>query len=338
MPEVSVVIPTRDREQLLLGTVASAAAQQDVNLELIIVDDGSALRVSSRIGDDYNGVPTRVLRHDTPRGVASARNTGIDAARGRWVAFLDDDDLWAPSKLATQRDAAQNVGADFVYTAGVIIDIHGRLVANANILPETHNLHEALLCSNAIPCGCSNLMCLRTAALGLLGFDPAFSMFADWDFHLRLSESAYGVGVPKRLVAYTIHPGSMHLNEEQAVRELALFERKHAVKRAGKCAETRSYLRWRASSYRTAGDRKNASRAYLRLALHDRRVKHAILALAMRTGLDRARLRPGRANLQIAAAREPKWLQPVLDLAQRSTDPRDAARAQGARRLTRGSR
>src|SRR5438105_2362909 len=97
MTLVSVVVPTRNRPRLLACTLRSILAQVDVDLELIVVDDASSPPAI---------VPTdrrvRLIRHTTQLGVSAARNTGIAAACGRWLAFCDDDDLWAPRKLTEQ--------------------------------------------------------------------------------------------------------------------------------------------------------------------------------------------------------------------------------------------
>jgi len=98
MPQVSVVIPTHNRKGLLQEALESVAAQTFRDLECIVVDDGStdgtAGMVSSRPGVRLIAQPHR--------GVSSARNAGIAAASGAWVAFLDSDDLWMPRKLARQ--------------------------------------------------------------------------------------------------------------------------------------------------------------------------------------------------------------------------------------------
>src|SRR5688500_342442 len=96
-PEVTVVIPTRDRWNLLeRRALRSVLAQEDVRLEVVVVDDGSSEPAPPSIERDER---VRVVRHETSRGVPAARNTGIGEATAAWTAFLDDDDLWAPRKL-----------------------------------------------------------------------------------------------------------------------------------------------------------------------------------------------------------------------------------------------
>src|SRR5438552_9859758 len=100
-PEVSVVIPTHNRQNLLGVTLSTVLAQQGVNLEAIIVDDGSADGTSALvagIGDPR----VHLIRHEVPLGVAQSRNEGWQTGLGEWIAFVDDDDVWAPTKLAEQ--------------------------------------------------------------------------------------------------------------------------------------------------------------------------------------------------------------------------------------------
>src|SRR5918992_1308501 len=94
-PEVSVVIPTRNRRNTVLGAIESARRQEDVAVEVVVVDDGSTDGTEAAVSA-VEGV--RVIRHPVSRGVAAARNAGISAAAADWIAFLDDDDLWAPWK------------------------------------------------------------------------------------------------------------------------------------------------------------------------------------------------------------------------------------------------
>lgn len=94
----SVVIPTYRREALVRQAVASVLAQTFKDFEIIVVDDGSPEPIRFAATD----ARLRVVRHESNRGPSAARNTGIRAARGELVAFLDSDDLWLPEKLEKQ--------------------------------------------------------------------------------------------------------------------------------------------------------------------------------------------------------------------------------------------
>src|SRR5437867_300620 len=138
---VSVVIPTRNRQRLLRRALGSVLAQRQVDIEVLVVDeaseDGTADFVRA-IAD-----PRVVLvRHDAPRGVAAARNAGLARARAPWVAFLDDDDVWAPTKLALQLAAAPAVGASWVCVGAVVVNEALRIVSGT---PPTNSCDVAKL-------------------------------------------------------------------------------------------------------------------------------------------------------------------------------------------------
>jgi glycosyltransferase involved in cell wall biosynthesis len=99
VPAVSVIIPTYNRAALVGEALASVQAQSFRDFEVLVVDDGGT-DATPEVLAACRGV--RVLRHPRRRGVSAARNTGINAARGEWLAFLDSDDLWRPDKLARQ--------------------------------------------------------------------------------------------------------------------------------------------------------------------------------------------------------------------------------------------
>src|SRR5437016_5735478 len=100
-PSVSVVLPTRDRLDLLPRALASVLDQSVVDLECIVVDDGSSDGTAAWLAD-HADTRLHVLHTAGGRGPAGARNDGISVARGRYVAFQDSDDEWLPGKLKKQ--------------------------------------------------------------------------------------------------------------------------------------------------------------------------------------------------------------------------------------------
>ena len=111
-PEISVVIPTYGRPDLVVRAVASAAAQTVRGLEIVVaVDGGDPATLAALDGMDEPRL--RVLALDRRRGTAGARNAGIAAARAPWIALLDDDDAWRPEKLAFQIEVARAAAAAF---------------------------------------------------------------------------------------------------------------------------------------------------------------------------------------------------------------------------------
>ena len=105
-PLVSVVIPVFDRQKSCLAAIASVQAQREIACEIIVVDDAS--QEPFVLATESAGPHTvRVLRHQANAGAAAARNTGVQSANGRWIAFLDSDDVWLSGKLVSQIAFAQ---------------------------------------------------------------------------------------------------------------------------------------------------------------------------------------------------------------------------------------
>lgn len=265
-PDVSVVIPTRSRWHLLsTAALPSALEQEDVALEVIVVDDGSQDETSLRLAelDDPRLV---VIRHEVSRGVAVARNAGISAARGRWVSFLDDDDLWAPRKLRMQVDSADAAGAVFAYSAGGGLDACRRFLF-AVPPPDPATVTKALLRWNVIWCGCSNVLARADVVRGLGGFDERLVQLADWDLWIRLAVAGGAAATTDVLVGYVMHEESMLLTDRREVfPEMDYLVEKHgdAAREHGVELDQALFTRWVARGHRRAGRRTQAAQTFLR--------------------------------------------------------------------------
>jgi glycosyltransferase involved in cell wall biosynthesis len=220
---VSVVIPTRNRPEFAKRSVATALAQENVDLEVIIVDDASDEPVQIDCADHR-------LRHIVQpawQGVSAARNRGIEEGRGEWIAFLDDDDVWAPHKLATQIDLLHRSGADFAYSGAVVVDASGSVRFFISP-PEPHRLRGELDWYNALPTGPSNIVVRRELVTQVGGFHSGLSFMADWDMWLRMAAAGTGVRANECLVGYVDHPGSMTMGRDYSFAlELEHMMRRH---------------------------------------------------------------------------------------------------------------
>lgn len=120
LPRVSVVLPTYGRAEQLSRAISSVSRQTYDNIELIVVDDGSPEPISETITDDETAPIDTVIfiRHRENRGANVARNSGIRAATGQYIAFLDDDDEWEETKVSKQVREFLSAGPDVgvVYT------------------------------------------------------------------------------------------------------------------------------------------------------------------------------------------------------------------------------
>lgn len=225
---VSVVIPTRDRARIVVDTVRMALDQRDVEVEVVVVDDGSRDATGQAL--DALGDPrVTVVRNASSRGVARARNRGIGLAAHPWVAFLDDDDRWCPDKLRVQLDRARTEHADFVYTAGLAVAGDDGRVLHASPAFTPEELRRGIRGRNLIFAGSSNVLA-RTALLRQLGgFDEALHHIADWDMWIRLTEVGRPAACPEPLVAYVVHRTNMHRTAiDGALREGRILRAKHA--------------------------------------------------------------------------------------------------------------
>jgi glycosyltransferase involved in cell wall biosynthesis len=270
MPEVSVIIPTRSRWAMLSrAALPTALAQRDVDLEVVVVDDGSTDETQVQLAG-VTDRRVRVVRRERSGGMAVARNAGIEVAGGEWIAFLDDDDLWAPRKLRTQIDAARADGAGFAYAAVIAVDEQGRALADL-FLPTADELASKLLRACVVPAGASNVIVRADVLRELGGFDERFAHVADWDLWLRLVDRVRGVACSEVLVAYVLHDANMHVVDKSS-RELGELIRKHAAATPPRIVapDLASYARWEAAQRSRAGLNVSAARVYVRSALTHR--------------------------------------------------------------------
>jgi glycosyltransferase involved in cell wall biosynthesis len=279
MPEVSVVISTRGRWDLLRTTLSGALGQQEIEHEVIVVDDGSRDETPARLAD-LSDSRLRVVRHHRSRGATAARNRGLEESRGEWVAFLDDDDLWSPTKLRAQIDVATREGADFVYAGVIELNEQGRLI-EVEPPPPPDELHEQILVKNAIPATSSNVVVRRDVLRRLGGFDESLFHLADWDLGLRLVEACIGAACPEFLVAYIKHSRNMlSLRPHDAEDELDDLVAKHGAA-LGARADRVALAHWVAFTHRRSGRRVSAARAYMRNAIRSRDLASARTALVV---------------------------------------------------------
>jgi glycosyltransferase involved in cell wall biosynthesis len=224
LPTVSVVVPTHNRVDLLPLTLHTVLWQQGVDLEVLVVDDGSVddLRRSVR---ELHDPRIRLLRNSTPQGVSRARNRGVAEAGGRWVAFLDDDDLWAPTKLRMQLTAAEQAGHGWSYAGAINLSEDLRLLGGAPPADPAAVVAE-LPRSNLVPGGCSGVV-VRRELLPSNPFDPSYRHFADWDLWIRLSQLDQPVAVTEPLVGYRVHSSNASLDTAGMVAELDEIERRY---------------------------------------------------------------------------------------------------------------
>ena len=279
---VSVVIPTKNRPRLLQRTLETVLASRGVELDVVVVDDGSGPGVTASaaaLGDPR----VRCVRNDRSRGVAAARNRGVDNASCDWVAFVDDDDLWSPWKLRRQLDSLiEQPSARWCLVGAAVVDEELCLL-RVDEPPAAGDVEATLLYRNAVPGGCSGVMVARDLLNQVGGFDESLSMMADWDLWIRCAGVSPVASVAAPLVVYVQHAANMSHDGSRSDRELSMVLAKHASARqqVGLMGVDAGTQRWIARNAAFAGRRRDAARRYVALARSTRRV--GMLRMAMRS-------------------------------------------------------
>jgi glycosyltransferase involved in cell wall biosynthesis len=184
MPKISVIIPTYNRLPMLKEAVDSVLAQDFEDFELIVVDDGSTDGTYEAI-KEYGG-RVKVLQNPQNRGVSAARNKGILHAKGKYLAFLDSDDLWVKGKLNIQATFMDdNPQYPLCYTDEIWI----RKGKRVNPMMK-HAKYSGWILEKCLPLctiSPSSAMMRKTLFKRVGLFDEALPVCEDYDFWLRVS-------------------------------------------------------------------------------------------------------------------------------------------------------
>jgi glycosyltransferase involved in cell wall biosynthesis len=208
-PLVSVIVATFNRAHIISPALESALQQTLTNYEIIVVDDGSTDNTREFLTRRY-GDKIRYIGKTKNEGLASARNTGIEASRGTYIALLDDDDLWLPEKLALQVHRAQkNPALGLVYCGACKVNEAGEVL---ELIKPTKRgaIFEDMLYRNYLLGPASVALIARDVLLKTGCFDKNLCPCADWDLWIRIARCAEVDFVEEPLVHYVIHDNNMH--------------------------------------------------------------------------------------------------------------------------------
>jgi glycosyltransferase involved in cell wall biosynthesis len=206
---ISIIIPAYNTAHLIGRSITSVLSQTYQYFDVIVVDDGSTDNLNEALAR-FNDNRIRSIRHEANRGGSAARNTGINAAKGEYIAFLDSDDEWLPEKLEKQIDVSQKSSNDvgMVYTGWRWMREKDGKIIQDKIPAHRGNLHQLLLSVDCI--GSMSTPLIKTALLRFIGgFDENLPARQDWDLWLRLSKVCKFDFVPEVLVYYHVHPESI---------------------------------------------------------------------------------------------------------------------------------
>lgn len=219
---ITVVIPTRNRAKLLERLLGQVLSLTDSSVQVIVIDEASSddtPQLLERLGEDQR---LHVIRHDPPHGLPAARNVGLRAASGSYVAWIDDDDLTAPDRLERQLELLQMSGSRWSCAGSVDIDDDLSIIGHRRCPRVDGFLHD-IVRFNHLPAAAQGLLVERRLALEVGGFDESLQSAEDWEFCIRLAEAGEPVFLDEPLVGYRTGYASMSTDTakmETAIREV----------------------------------------------------------------------------------------------------------------------
>ncbi|MBK6870887.1 MAG: glycosyltransferase family 2 protein [Kineosporiaceae bacterium] len=226
-PAVSVIIPTVDREKLLLRAVRSVAGQDHLGpIEIIVVRDGTpsadatAELEATMAAELRAGVTLRQIPNTRSKGLPGARNSGILAASNAFVAFCDDDDEWLPDKLSAQVPLLVRTPSASMVATGVSVVTHG--IATHRPGPLRPTTLEDLLTRRIMELHPSTFLIRRddlTGAIGLVDEDLPGGYAEDYDLLLRAAAVGPVLSVPRPLVRVHWHGSSYYFSKWQMIHD-----------------------------------------------------------------------------------------------------------------------
>lgn len=235
---VSIVVPAYNAEKYIAETIDSVIAQTYTNWELIIVNDGSKDN-TLQIIESYSKNDKRISFITKPNtGVSDTRNTGIEKAKGEFIAFLDADDVWLSSNLEKKIAFLLNTPeTDFVFSNMLQAD---QFLQNQTIAPvgkDTNILEDLLLWNGeVIPGPSSNLVVRKKCIDSGIRFDKRLTTIADQNFTVQLAAKFKGKLLNEALWVYRVIPGSMskslQVMENDSLQTYAIYKEKNYFKSA----------------------------------------------------------------------------------------------------------
>lgn len=231
MPKVSVIIPAYNALEYLPLAVDSVIQQTFQNFELLVVDDGSSDGTVSWVNQTTD--PRIKLISQTNRGASTARNTGIENSKGDYIAFLDADDLWRPSKLAKQvkqLDLLPQAGLVHCWTE--FTNAQGEQTGKLMTSHGEGDVWQEMVIYNLLRCG-STPMVRRICFEDLGKFDTTLKYAEDWDMWIRIAAHYEFSVINEPLVLYREHSGNKSKNYEGQLESFCKIIDKAVKARAG---------------------------------------------------------------------------------------------------------
>ncbi|MGA9379389.1 MAG: glycosyltransferase [Phormidium sp.] len=245
MPLISVVIPVYNGEKTIKETIISVLSQTFRDFELIVINDGSqdrSLEIVSSVKDER----LKVFTYPNA-GLSASRNRGISLASGKYISFIDADDMWTPDKLELQLKALQeNSEAAVAYSWTKYVDESGQFLRRGSHISVSGDVFADLLLNDILENG-SNALIRKEVFDKVGGFDETLLGSEDWDMWLRIALHYHFVAVPLPQILYRLSQSSMSANilkmeaETQRVRDRAIAMSPESIKHLNRIGDANWY-------------------------------------------------------------------------------------------------
>lgn len=211
-PTVSAIIPTYNYANYLPEAIESVLKQTFMDIEVIVVDDGSTDNTPQIVKKYLTNPLVHYIRKKNG-GQASAKNRGIIESKGKFIAFLDADDIWFPRKLEKQMPLFSDPKVGVVYSKRILIDEQGREKPFEHPKLYRGNVLNQIFINNFV---CFSSSIIRTECFKKYGnFDESLPMAIDYDLWLRIGVNYHFDNVNEPLVKYRFGHSHMSVNKEK---------------------------------------------------------------------------------------------------------------------------
>lgn len=227
-PIVSVIIPVYNAEDYVHQTIQSVLQQTFSDIELIVLNDGST-DASEKVILALQQTDKRIRYQYKPNsGVSDTRNKGIALAQGKYIAFLDADDVWKPDNLEKKLQLLNTSGKQWVFSNLEFIDEKNQLLQVPLNNFKPYNVVDNLLLweGDVVPGPCSNILVTKELLNEDTRFDVGLSSPADRDICIQLALKAEPVYLDEKLWQYRLHSQSMTSINKKVVDEVLYFIKK----------------------------------------------------------------------------------------------------------------
>lgn len=227
-PLVSIIIPTYNRAFCLVNAIKSVLEQSYNNIEIIVVD-GPSTDNTERVVKELKEKKITYLREEKARGAGAARNTGIRAARGEYIAFQDSDNVWLPEKLEKQMavfsKAAPEIGMVYTGYNKYYNNIAMGYYPQEYIKNKSGEIYNELLYENFI--GCQTVVVKKECLFKVGAFDEQLPTIEDWDLFLRISKCYKIICIDESLVLSHLQSDSISIDLPKMIIAFKLILKNH---------------------------------------------------------------------------------------------------------------